>query len=296
MTLARGRLTVPLQPTGGTRVTRFATRGDHRLSYESSGAAHGIPVLALHDLLADRGQLRALGEPPHDAMIRVTLPDARGHGASPMLSGRGYPTRELAADALAVLDAEGLERVHLAAIGWGAATALTLAAPAPERIASLVLAAPYLPALLAESPDAAPRQIGLDHLEIVREAANAAEKGQIDRALDLFLSARIGADWRGRFSKPRLGAIRRAAGNLAPLLAGMANEPVDRDALKNLDAPVTLLIRDDAQLLERGTVDALASHLPRARIETISPDNERHSDPGAEWTEAVARALLAAGG
>ena len=56
---------------------------------------------------------------------------------------------------------------------------------------------------------------------MMQEAAVLAEKGQTDRALDLFLGARIGADWRERFSKPRLGAIRRSAGNLAPLLAGM---------------------------------------------------------------------------
>ncbi len=137
-----------------------------------------MPVLALHDLLADRGQLRPLAEPPHDALFRLTLPDARGHGASPMLSGRAYPPSELAADALAVLDAEGLPSAHLVAIGWAAATALALAATAPQRVASLVLAAPYLPALVADSPDAAARQTGSAHLEMMQEAADLAEKGQ----------------------------------------------------------------------------------------------------------------------
>src|SRR5215204_5389406 len=147
---ARGPVTP--QPTGGPGITRFATRGDHRLSYESRGNVAGIPVLALHDLLADRGQLRSLAEPPHDTLFRLSLPDARGHGASPMLSGRAYPPGELAADALAVLDAEGLPSAHLVAIGWAAATAVSLAAIAPQRVASLVLAAPHLPALLVNSP------------------------------------------------------------------------------------------------------------------------------------------------
>ncbi|MBW3634403.1 MAG: alpha/beta hydrolase, partial [Chloroflexi bacterium] len=173
-----------------------------------------MPVLALHDLLADRGQLRALAETPHDAIFRVTLPDARGHGASPMLSGRRYSSRELAADALAVIEAEGLAAVHLTAVGWGAATALAVIEAAPERVNSLVLAAPYLPMLLSKSTTTAAQRAGQDHLEMLQEIAAAAEKGQMDRALDLFLGARIGADWGGRFSKPRLGAIRRAAGNL----------------------------------------------------------------------------------
>jgi pimeloyl-ACP methyl ester carboxylesterase len=248
-------------------------------------------VLALHDLLADRGQLRELGA-PHNAVFRVTLPDARGHGASPMLSGRRYPTSELAADALAVIDAEGVEAVHLVAIGWGAAAALALVAAAPDRVISLVLVTPYLPVLLSESPDAAAQRAGRDDLEMMREAATAAEKGQVERALDLFLGARMGAGWGDRFSRPRLGAIRRAAGNLAPLLAGMATDTIAREALKSLDTATTLLVRENASSLDLGTVDALASVLPRSRIVVLpaSPLDPQESE--SEWTEAISQALL----
>ncbi len=293
MNLERGPVTP--QPTGGPGITRFATRGEHRLSYESSGDRAAIPVLALHDLLADRGQLRPLAEPPHDALFRLTLPDARGHGASPMLSGRAYPPGELAADALAVLDAEGLQSAHLVAIGWAAATALVLAASAPPRVASLVLAAPYLPALAAQNSDAAVRQTGSAHVEMMQEAADLAAKGQMDRALDVFLGARIGTDWRDRFSKPRLGAIRRSAGNLAPLLAGTIGDSIDADALKRLDMSVVLLVKEDAEVLERATVDTLASLVPRARITSVPPQSTEQPASGSEWTEAIAEALLDGG-
>jgi len=251
-----------------------------------------MPVLALHDLLADRGQLRPLAEPPHDAPIRLTLPDARGHGASPMLSGRAYPPSELAADALAVLDAEGLPSAHLVAIGWAAATALFLAASAPPRVASLVLAAPYLPVLAAQDSDAVARQTGAAHLEMMQEAADLAAKGQMDRALDVFLGARMGTDWSDRFSKPRLGAIRRSAGNLAPLLAGSIGASIDADALKRLDMPVVLLVKEDAEVLERVTVETIASLVPRARIATVPPQSTERLASGSEWTEAIAKALL----
>ncbi len=283
------------QATGGPGITRFATRGEHRLSYESSGDRAAIPVLALHDLLADRGQLRPLAEPPHVALFRLTLPDARGHGASPMLSGRTYPPSELAADALAVLDAEGLASAHLVAIGWGAATALAIAAIAPPRVASLVLAAPYLPALVADSPDVAARLMGSAHLEMIQESAVLAEKGQMDRALDLFLGARIGMDWRDRFSKPRLGAIRRSAGNLAPLLAGTVGAPIDPDALERFDKSVVLLVKEDAEFMERVTVETLASLVPRARITTLPPQSNEQLASGSEWTQAIAEALLVRG-
>jgi pimeloyl-ACP methyl ester carboxylesterase len=279
------------QPTGGPGITRFATRGDHRLSYESHGDGAGIPVLALHDLLTDRGQLRSLAEPPHDALFRLTLADARGHGASPMLSGRAYPPSELAADTLAVLDAEGLASAHVVAIGWAAETALALAATAPQRVVSLVLAAPYLPALVADRAEAVARQIGSAHLEMMQEAAVLAEKGQTDRALDLYLGTRIGADWRDRFPKARLGAIRRSAVNLASLLAGTIGAPIDPDALTRLDIPVELLVKDDADLLERVTVETLGSLLPRARIATPPRESNEQLVGSPEWIKAIAEAL-----
>ena len=251
-------------------------------------------MLALHDLLANRGQLRPLAEPPHDALFRLTLPDARGHGASPMLSGRAYHSSALAADALAVLDAEGSQSAHVVAIGWAAETALTLAATAPQRINSLVLAAPYLPALVADQAEAAVRQIGSAHLERMREAAAQAEKGQADRALDLFLGVRIGADWRDRFSKQRLGVVRRSSGNLAPLLAGTASTPIAPDALTSLGMPVWLLATDDTEVLERATVEIIASLLPRARIGTLPSGPNEQMATGPAWTDAIAAVLTSA--
>jgi pimeloyl-ACP methyl ester carboxylesterase len=208
-----------------------------------------------------------------------------------MLSGRAYPPSELAADALAVLNAEGLQSAHLVTIGWAAATALALAATAPQRVTSLVLAAPYLPALVADSPEVAARQTGSTHLEMMQEAAILAEKGKADRALDQFLTARIGADWRDRFSKARLGAIRRSAGNLAPLLAGTVAAPIDPDALTRLEMPVVLLVKDDAELLERVTVKILASFIPPVRIATLPPGTKDQPASGSEWTEAIAEVL-----
>ena len=145
--------------------------------------------------------------------------------------------------------------------------------------------------LVAGSPDTAACQTGSAHLEMMQEAADLAEKGQMDRALDLFLGARIGEDWRDRFSKPRLGAIRRSAGNLAPLLVGTIS-PISPDALDSLDLPVVLLVRDDAEVLERVTVETLASLLPRTRVTTLPPQSHDQLASGSGWTEAIAAVLL----
>jgi hypothetical protein len=126
----------------------------------------------------------------------------------------------------------------------------------------------------------------------MQEAADLAAKGQMDRALDVFLGARMGTDWRDRFSKPHLGAIRRSAGNLAPLLAGSIGASIDADALKRLDMPVVLLVKEDAEVLERVTVETIASLVPRARIATVPPQSTEQLARGSEWTEAIAKALL----
>jgi pimeloyl-ACP methyl ester carboxylesterase len=267
---------------GGRGVTRFATRGGHRLSYESSGSAAGIQVLGLHDLLADRGQMRPLADLPEASSLRLTLPDARGHGASPTISARKYPFVELAADGLAVLDAEGVRVAHVAAFGWASAIALQMAVSAPERVASLVLVEPYLPWLLRDRPEGEARRVGEHHIEAIRAAATVAEKGQTDRALDLILDVRLGAGWRDRLSKVRLGAIRRSAGNLGPLLAGMTDETPSLRDLRSVATPLTLLLPENAPADQRWTVDLLAE-LPQARVKLV---------PGeSDWTAPLAHAL-----
>lgn len=275
--------------TGGRGVTRFATRGEHRLSYEASGPADATPVLGLHDLLADRGQFRPLAEHLPADEFRLIFPDARGHGASAMISGRGYPPRQAAADALAVLDTEEAPAAHVIGIGCGSATALAVALQAPDRVRALVLAEPVLPDYLTQE-DGEVGELARQRDEVIREAAQAADRGQTERALDLYLDLRIGQGWRQALPKARLGAIRRAVGNLAPLLTGLTDEPVSRDELSRLDIPMMLLHRANAPAVERGTIEALASLLSRARIAPVAMVEGTALAPDA-WLETCAAAL-----
>lgn len=275
--------------------TRFATRHAQRLSYEVIGSDDGTPLLALHDLLVDRGQLRPLAEALAEAGYRVVLPDARGHGASPMISGRAYPSTELAADALAVLDAEGISAALVVAVGWGGATALTLAAGAPERVAALALIAPAVPPLLLDHPNPDAQRSGEALREAIADAASAAGKGQTERALDGYLGVQWGSGWREHVSRTRLAAIHRAAASLGPLLVGMAPEGFDRVALQRIAIPVTLLLRDDAPAYERWTAEALSRGIPGSGVQAVSLSSV---DAGrgalsAEWAVVLARVLRA---
>jgi pimeloyl-ACP methyl ester carboxylesterase len=284
------------RPAGGLGITRFAHRGEQRLSYESVGAADGAVVLALHDLLADRGQVRPLAEALSPAMFRLTLPDARGHGASPLISGLAYPTSEFAADALAVLDAEapGAAPVHVIAVGWAAATALRLAIDAPSRIASLTLVEPYLPSLLAHHPDPEAREIGARYLEVIAQAADAAAKGRTDRALELFMGLRLGDAWREGLPKARLGAMRRAVASLAPLLNGMASDRIDPDAARRFPSSMSVL-RPENDDLGRWTAEALTRMLPQSVVHHETYPRATAALPPAdpEWLPTLQSTLAA---
>jgi pimeloyl-ACP methyl ester carboxylesterase len=69
---------------------------------------------------------------------RGIAPDARGVGKSDAPPGP-YTTRQMAGDAIAVLDAFGIESAHLVGLSLGGATAQELALHAPERVRSLAL-------------------------------------------------------------------------------------------------------------------------------------------------------------
>ncbi len=62
----------------------------------------------------------------------------RGHGASDAPDG-DYSMEELAADALAVLDAAGLEQCAVAGVSIGGMIAMAMALQAPERVNALAL-------------------------------------------------------------------------------------------------------------------------------------------------------------
>ncbi|HET7092572.1 MAG TPA: alpha/beta fold hydrolase, partial [Thermomicrobiales bacterium] len=205
-------------PPPGLGLTRFARRGAAGIAYEAVGADDASAVLALHDLLADRTGFAPLRDALVAAGSRVIAPDLRGHGASGALSGRPYPMAELTADALAVLDAAGAPRAHVVGAGLGGAIALALAEAAPARVASLVVLAPAVPGILAADADPEARAAAVAFDAAAAEATALASKGQTDRALDRWLDPVWGRGWRERLPRARLGAIRRHAGALGPLL------------------------------------------------------------------------------
>jgi 3-oxoadipate enol-lactonase len=115
---------------------RYATSGDGvRLAYETSGA--GEPLLFIHGLAYDR-----LGWGPLPTLLaqdfHTVLFDNRGVGDSDVPDGP-YTMEQLAGDAVAVLDAAGIESAHVFGVSLGGFIAQEIALTHPERVRKLVL-------------------------------------------------------------------------------------------------------------------------------------------------------------
>lgn len=114
---------------------REARNGSVRLAYETRG--DGPPLLLIHGL----GYARWGWGPIADLLserFRLVLFDNRGIGGSDCPPGP-YSTGDMARDALAVLDAAGIERAHVLGTSLGGMIAQELVATAPGRVERLVL-------------------------------------------------------------------------------------------------------------------------------------------------------------
>lgn len=78
--------------------------------------------------------------------FRVTTYDLRGHGYSDV-PPTGYTSADMAADLYGLLDHLEIRQAHLLGHSFGGVVALHAAAFYPERVASLILADPEIPAL-----------------------------------------------------------------------------------------------------------------------------------------------------
>jgi pimeloyl-ACP methyl ester carboxylesterase len=117
---------------------RTVVNGGVKLNVREAGEAHGAPVLFIHGLNTNLAFW-------HEDLLarlaggrRLLLADLRGHGYSD-LAPSGYTSASLAGDALAILDAHGVETADVVAHSFGTTVALQLARLHPARVRSLVL-------------------------------------------------------------------------------------------------------------------------------------------------------------
>ena len=123
----------------------FVTRGDVQIFYQVFGEGEPtvllLPPWSVAHARAWRAQTAYLAR-----HCRVVTFDGRGNGRSSRPEEpAAYADVEFAADALAVLDAVGVEQASLVCHSRGAYWALLMAAEHPERVTSVTFIGPVLP-------------------------------------------------------------------------------------------------------------------------------------------------------
>jgi pimeloyl-ACP methyl ester carboxylesterase len=186
---------------------RYVKTGNARLSIIEAG--HGPPALAIHGLGATKGSfvptVAALSE-----WFRVIALDLPGFGDSDKPIGAAYDPQYFAGACTDLLDALGLDRVHVIGNSLGGRVALELALRQPDRVNRIALLAPSLawrrarpwaPLVRLTRPELglvqlAPRAV-VDG--IVRRLIPDANDGWAAAGVDEFLRAYLTASGRAAF-------------------------------------------------------------------------------------------------
>ncbi|HYG86500.1 MAG TPA: 3-oxoadipate enol-lactonase [Azospirillum sp.] len=115
----------------------FIAAGDITVHYHLAGPP-GAPVVLFANSIGTSFHIWDAQVPALSERYRVLRYDMRGHGLTDATPAP-YSMDMLADDALALLDALGIERAHVVGLSIGGMMAQRLAAKAPQRVTSLVL-------------------------------------------------------------------------------------------------------------------------------------------------------------
>jgi 3-oxoadipate enol-lactonase len=236
-----------------TAASLVAVSAEVRIAYELRGA--GAPVLLVQGL----GYPRWGWAPVVDGLAErflVCLFDNRGIGESDVPAGP-YTVSQLAADAVAVLDAAGIERAHVVATSLGGMVAQELALSHSDRVDRLVLVCTTpgtrgvaMPEqtlrLMAEAPSLPP------DVALRRFVANALAPGAPSELVD-------------EITRRRLENPPDQAGWAAQAGAAMAFDALDR--LTEIEAPTLVLHGTADVVVDPANSELLVERIPRARLE-----------------------------
>jgi len=238
---------------------REAWNGDVRIAYEVHGA--GDPLLMIHGLGYDRfgwGQLPELLAEE----LSVVVFDNRGVGDSDVPEGP-YAVSQMVDDAVAVLDAEGVERSHVLGVSLGGYVAQHLALTHPARVRKLVL---------ASTAPGGPRSVPMPAKGI--EAFGRYPLLEREAGLRLMVENSLGEY--GVREQPelvdeiyayRLERAPTLAGWQAQAFAGATYDGYDRVA--EIAAPTLVLQGGADNVVDPRNADLLARLIPDSRLELV---------------------------
>jgi pimeloyl-ACP methyl ester carboxylesterase len=225
-----------------------------RIAWEERGS--GRPLLLIQGL----GYARWSWDPIVPGLAdryRVVFFDNRGIGESDKPAGP-YTAREMAGDALQVLDEAGIERAHVLGASLGGMIAQELAVAAPERVDKLVLCC-TTPGGAASVPMPAVT------VQLFAEAGSLPPEVALRRFVENALAPGAQPELVEEVYRRRLENPPDLVGWPAQAAAGMSFAGVDGA----IAAPTLLLTGTDDNVVDPRNTDVLAERLPGARVERL---------------------------
>jgi pimeloyl-ACP methyl ester carboxylesterase len=225
-----------------------------KIAWESQGT--GAPVLLVQGL----GYARWGWDPVVPGLaehFRVLSFDNRGIGESDKPAGP-YTAREMADDALQVLDEAGLERAHVVGSSLGGMIAQEVAAAAPERVDKLVLCS-----TTPGGPDAVPMPDVT--VRLLGEAATLAPEDVLRRFVANALAGSAPAELVDEIYARRVANPPDPAGWQAQAAAGTTFPGVDGA----ISAPTLIVHGTDDNVVDYRNAELLAARIPGARVELV---------------------------
>lgn len=206
----------------------------------------GVPVVLLHPGWGDSAIWDEIADRLRD-QARVVRYDSLGYGESSAPSERYTALDELRA----VLDRLEVRRAVLAGHSGGGATALSMAAAEPERVAELLLLAPGVSGYPWPADD-----------PFMTEAAAAAQAKDVERAVRIGLRtwARAGS---GEAVETQIRSAVFGMERQAPFLD---EDPPVFEQLGKIETPVTMFVGELEYPMAAECCRAIAERLPSCRV------------------------------
>lgn len=238
-------------------MSAFADNDGVRIAWERRG--EGPTLLLIHGL----GYARWGWGPLVDLLatqFQVVLLDNRGIGESDAPAGP-YSARTMAEDAVAVLDAAGVDRAHVLGTSLGGMVAQEVAAGFPGRVDRLVLAC-----TTPGGPHAVP--FPAPTLRLLQEAASLAPLVALRRFVENALAPGAPEALVEEIYALRVANPPDQTGWTAQAAAANAYDGWER--LPRIAAPTLILHGDADGVVDVGNAALLAERIPEARVELLA--------------------------
>ncbi|MDT0327070.1 alpha/beta fold hydrolase [Nocardiopsis lambiniae] len=220
-----------------------------RIWYDVLG--EGDPLLLFNGQSLDH----EMWDGPHAALAgrhRVVRMDFRGTGGSGAPLDQPYTLDLFVDDALAVLDALGIDRAHVYGFSMGGKVAQRFAVRAPERLGALVLG--------ATAPG------GPHEVERPRESTLALRRAGTAAGREMIGPLFYSPGWADAHPDTVARVLPRGPLRAQRLHFGASGGHDGWDALPSIQAPTLVVHGEDDELTPVGNAALLAERIPNARL------------------------------